>query len=121
MGRLRRVAPGADQGTVGRDQGASRVRDRRLPARAPLGTDRLRVPGRRVASQASRAGRPRAPATSRCRVGGGSGMSTVTDLPANMPRVATREEWLAERTRLLEDEKRMTRERDELNTRRRQL
>ncbi len=39
----------------------------------------------------------------------------------SLPRVATNEEWLAARTELLADEKALTRARDALNTRRREL
>src|SRR5690349_15088647 len=39
----------------------------------------------------------------------------------SLPRIATRDEWLAARTELLEEEKRFTRQRDALNTRRREL
>jgi predicted dithiol-disulfide oxidoreductase (DUF899 family) len=38
-----------------------------------------------------------------------------------LPRIATRDEWLAARTELLEEEKRLTRQRDALNTKRREL
>src|SRR4051794_8794721 len=38
-----------------------------------------------------------------------------------LPRIAMRDEWVAERTRLLADEKELTRRRDELNARRREL
>jgi predicted dithiol-disulfide oxidoreductase (DUF899 family) len=39
----------------------------------------------------------------------------------SLPRIATREEWLAERTALLAKEKELTRQRDALNTERRNL
>jgi predicted dithiol-disulfide oxidoreductase (DUF899 family) len=39
----------------------------------------------------------------------------------SLPQIATREEWLAARTALLEDEKALTRARDALNTKRREL
>jgi len=39
----------------------------------------------------------------------------------SLPRIATRDEWLAARTDLLKDEKELTRQRDEINTRRREL
>jgi predicted dithiol-disulfide oxidoreductase (DUF899 family) len=39
----------------------------------------------------------------------------------SLPKIATREEWLAARTALLDEEKAMTRARDALNTRRREL
>jgi predicted dithiol-disulfide oxidoreductase (DUF899 family) len=39
----------------------------------------------------------------------------------SLPRIATRDEWLAARTELLEEEKRFTRLRDALNTKRREL
>ena len=39
----------------------------------------------------------------------------------SLPRIATREEWLAARTALLEEEKALTRARDALNARRREL
>ena len=39
----------------------------------------------------------------------------------SLPRIATRDEWLAARTALLAEEKEMTRRRDELNTKRREL
>src|SRR5262245_15562349 len=39
----------------------------------------------------------------------------------SLPRIASREEWLAARIRLLDKEKAMTRERDALNTERRNL
>jgi predicted dithiol-disulfide oxidoreductase (DUF899 family) len=39
----------------------------------------------------------------------------------SLPRIATREEWIAERKELLAQEKEMTRQRDALNTRRREL
>jgi predicted dithiol-disulfide oxidoreductase (DUF899 family) len=45
-----------------------------------------------------------------------AGLHTMT-----LPRIAGRDEWLAARTELLEQEKRLTRERDALNTRRREL
>jgi predicted dithiol-disulfide oxidoreductase (DUF899 family) len=38
-----------------------------------------------------------------------------------LPRIVGREEWLAARKELLEQEKRLTRERDAVNTRRREL
>ena len=38
-----------------------------------------------------------------------------------LPRIATREEWLAARTALVEDEKALTKQRDALNTKRREL
>lgn len=43
------------------------------------------------------------------------------DLPPNLPTVATREEWLAARVELLAEEKALTRRRDELSARRREL
>jgi predicted dithiol-disulfide oxidoreductase (DUF899 family) len=39
----------------------------------------------------------------------------------SLPRIATRDEWLAARTELLAEEKELTRRRDALNTRRREL
>src|SRR3954469_22497970 len=39
----------------------------------------------------------------------------------SLPEIVSREEWVAARKRLLEGEKAMTRARDELNTRRREL
>ncbi|HWA26497.1 MAG TPA: DUF899 domain-containing protein [Lacunisphaera sp.] len=45
----------------------------------------------------------------------------MTTSPINYPRVASRAEWLAERVKLLEQEKQLTRARDRLNTARRQL
>ena len=39
----------------------------------------------------------------------------------SLPRIATRDEWLAARTDLLKDEKELTRQRDEISTRRREL
>ena len=39
----------------------------------------------------------------------------------NLPEIVTRAEWLAARRRLLESEKRCTRERDSLNAERRRL
>ena len=39
----------------------------------------------------------------------------------SLPRVASRQEWLNARTELLADEKAMTRARDEMNTKRREL
>jgi predicted dithiol-disulfide oxidoreductase (DUF899 family) len=39
----------------------------------------------------------------------------------SLPQIATREEWLAARTALLEEEKALTRARDALNTKRREL
>src|SRR5688500_18597713 len=44
---------------------------------------------------------------------------TLTKL--NLPRVVSREEWLAARKQLLAEEKAMTRARDVLNTKRREL
>jgi predicted dithiol-disulfide oxidoreductase (DUF899 family) len=39
----------------------------------------------------------------------------------SLPRIATRDEWLAAREELLEDEKELTHRRDEINTKRREL
>src|SRR3954469_20980130 len=39
----------------------------------------------------------------------------------SLPKIATREEWLAARTALLDDEKALTKARDALNTKRREL
>ena len=39
----------------------------------------------------------------------------------SLPKIASRDEWLAARTELLEKEKRMTRDRDALNAERRNL
>ena len=51
---------GLTVGATDRDQGPLRVRLRRLPAGAPDRPDRLRLPGRGVAAQGRRTGRPRA-------------------------------------------------------------
>ena len=50
-----RLAPRPHRGRERRDQGALRVRLRRLPPRAPHRPDRLRLPRRRVAPQGRRA------------------------------------------------------------------
>jgi predicted dithiol-disulfide oxidoreductase (DUF899 family) len=41
--------------------------------------------------------------------------------PMSLPRIATRDEWLAARTELLKEEKDLTQRRDEINTKRREL
>src|SRR5262245_61452094 len=45
----------------------------------------------------------------------------MLDSPSTLPKTATRSEWLIARKVLLEEEKRLTRERDALNEQRRQL
>ena len=65
MGGVRALAPRADRGRHGRDEGALRVRVRRLPPHPPDGPDRLPLPRRRVAPQGDRAGRARPPAGAR--------------------------------------------------------
>ena len=60
---------GLTEGANRRDQGAVRLRLRRLPPRPPHRADRLRVPRRRVASQGGRARRPRPAAAPRQHVG----------------------------------------------------
>src|SRR3954468_1560676 len=47
--------------------------------------------------------------------------SRLKENTMSLPRVASRDEWLNARTELLADEKAMTRARDELNTKRREL
>ena len=59
------MAPRAHRGRHRRDQGAVRVRLRRLPPGAPHRADRLRLPGLGVAAQGGRAGRPRPAAAPR--------------------------------------------------------
>ena len=65
LGRVRRVAPRSDRGCDRRDQGAVRLRVRRLPAGAPHRADRVRLPGVGVAAQGCRAGRARPAAAPR--------------------------------------------------------
>jgi predicted dithiol-disulfide oxidoreductase (DUF899 family) len=48
-------------------------------------------------------------------------MSCVKETPMSLPRIATREEWLAARTSLLAREKELTRQRDALSAARRSL
>ena len=69
LGRVRRVAPRAHRGRGRRDQGALRLRLRRLPARPPDRAHRVRLPGVRVAPQGGRARRPRPAAAPRRDVG----------------------------------------------------
>jgi predicted dithiol-disulfide oxidoreductase (DUF899 family) len=49
------------------------------------------------------------------------GTPTDTGMPANLPEVVTRDEWLVARRRLLAAEKELTRHRDEVNAQRRRL
>src|SRR5690606_11687179 len=59
VGRVRGLAPRAHGRCDGGDQGPLRLRGGRLPARAPDGADRVRLPGGGVAPQGARAGRAR--------------------------------------------------------------
>src|SRR5215211_2063586 len=65
VGRVRRLASGPHGGRGRGDEGAVRVRLRRLPASAPHGVDRLPLPCRGVAAQGDRARGARAPAVPR--------------------------------------------------------
>ena len=65
VGRVLLLASRAHRRGERRDQGALRVRLRRLPPHPPHGPDRVPLPRRRVAPQGDRARRPRPPAAAR--------------------------------------------------------
>ena len=65
LGGVRGLAPRPHRGRERRDEGALRLRLRRLQARPPHGADRVRLPRRRVAPQGGRARRPRPAAAAR--------------------------------------------------------
>ncbi len=59
LGGVRRLASWPHRGCLRRDEGPLRIRVRRLPARAPYGPDRLRLPRFGMAAQGGRARGPR--------------------------------------------------------------
>ena len=90
VGRVRRLAPRPHRGRQRRDEGALRVRLRRLPPPPPHGADRLHVPRRRVAPQGGRARRPRA-------APGARPEDAVTDLDAVRRELEARRAGASER------------------------